>query len=233
MNRKIRNKVNTLLRFCKARYISDLAENMKNDSSKFWRSISHLSRKSLATTIEPSHSADEFNKHFLTIPHKIVSGLDVSNVDPISYVKDFILSDIPSIHFQHVDPQEVYHLIGALESKKATGADNIPTSVIKLLTNSLVTPITTIINKSIDQSTVPTAWKAANVRPTQKSVKDTSLLNYRPISVLPILSKLLERVIQQQMLDHLDLHSLLYQHQYGFRPNHSTQDALIHITRSP
>lgn len=91
-------------------------------------------------------------------------------------------------------------------------------------------PITTIINKSISKSMVPIQWKTANVIPIQKSKGDTSLTNYRPISILPVLSKLLERVVQEQLLEHLLQFNLLSPCQSGFRPGHSTQDALVYVT---
>lgn len=89
-----------------------------------------------------------------------------------------------------------------------------------------------IINKSIDLCVVPSVWKSANITPIQKKKGDTSLMNHRPISILPTLSKLLEKFVQHQLLDHLTEFDVLSKHQSGFRPCHSTQDVLLHVTDS-
>jgi len=75
-------------------------------------------------------------------------------------------------------------------------------------------------------------WKHAVVTPVQKSKLSTDLTNFRPISVLPVLSKVLERVIYSQLISYLLQNYLFSDCQSGFRPNHSTQDVLLHVTDS-
>ena len=104
---------------------------------------------------------------------------------------------------------EIQYEIGKLDSRKSTGSDHISARVIKLCCCFLLTPITTLINKSIGEGIVPKQWQMANVTPIQKSKGSTAIKNFRPISVLPILSKLLERVVYRQLTNHLMKFDLL------------------------
>ena len=87
-----------------------------------------------------------------------------------------------------------------------------------------------LTNESIRRSQVPSIWKAACVTPIPKS-NDTSLItNYRPISILPVTSKVLEWIVRDQIMEHLHEYSLLSDRQSGFRSGHSTQDVLLYVT---
>ena len=86
-----------------------------------------------------------------------------------------------------------------------------------------------LINESIKTGIYPTAEKVAKVTPIYKSEAHSLFDNYRPVSVLNILSKIVEKVIAQQITIHLGNNELIYKHQYGFRKNMCTQDAVIYL----
>ena len=115
---------------------------------------------------------------------------------------------------------------------KATGDDNIPVKFIKAGCCFLIRPIVSIINKSLSQSVFPNEYQKAKVFPVLKSKGCTSLTNYRPISVLPDISKLLEKIVHQQVMKHLLDNDLLSPCQFGFRPGYTTQDVLIDATEA-
>ena len=85
------------------------------------------------------------------------------------------------------------------------------------------------MNKSISDGIVPDLWKVARVTPLYKSDDKLQVENYRPISVLPVLSKVVERVVHSQLNAHLHQLDFLYQHQYGFRHGHSTEQAITQL----
>ena len=85
-------------------------------------------------------------------------------------------------------------------------------------------------NKCIESSSVPFQWKQAVVTPVPKRKQCTSLIHFCPISVLPVLSKVLERVLHNQIQSHLIKHHLLSPHQSGFCADYSTQDVLLYVT---
>ena len=83
-------------------------------------------------------------------------------------------------------------------------------------------PLCHIINLSIGTNKILSAWKIAKVVPVHKKGPSRDPENYRPISVLPVLSKILEKAIHQQLLRHLEEQSLLTEYQFGYRPKRST-----------
>ena len=91
-------------------------------------------------------------------------------------------------------------------------------------------PLTRIINASLSQAKIPADWKAAKVIPVYKAGKVNQIGNYRPISILPVISKLIERVVQVQVVKHLREHNILNPFQFGFRKGHSTETASISLT---
>ena len=97
--------------------------------------------------------------------------------------------------FQPITHNDVSELINNLNDHKAAGFDGITSPVLKKFNVYLSNPLSSIFNRSLKESSVPTLWKAAVVSPIQKKKGDISLGNFRPISVLPTLSKLLENSI--------------------------------------
>jgi hypothetical protein len=90
-------------------------------------------------------------------------------------------------------------------------------------------PLTHIINLSIESGVVPDQMKIARVIPIFKSGTDSLFQNYRPVSVLPIFSKLLERVVYNLLIKYIDKHGILFDNQYGFRKTKSTSLALLDL----
>ena len=89
-----------------------------------------------------------------------------------------------------------------------------------------------IINKSISTGKFPSVWKEAKVKPLFKNSNKEDVNNYRPISILPTISKLIDKWVESQFSKYLNEFSLLYKWQSGFRPKHSTKSALILMTES-
>ena len=98
------------------------------------------------------------------------------------------------------------------------------------MSTSLCDPITLLINKSIENGHVPNTLKIAKVVPIYKSKDQKQLSNYRPISLLPSISKILEKVIHKHVYNFLNHQNIFYQSQYGFRPKHSTINAVMEFT---
>ena len=94
----------------------------------------------------------------------------------------------------------------------------------------LTKPLTFIINLSLETGVVPSEWKVAKVIPLYKSGSQAEIDNYRPISILPTLSKILEKIVYKQLMAHLERHNLLFEYQFGFRPNRSTELAVTYFT---
>ncbi|KAJ4431967.1 hypothetical protein ANN_20576 [Periplaneta americana] len=131
--------------------------------------------------------------------------------------------------FSHITDSEVRRALKSIKSK-AQGTDNISIVFINKLVDVVLPVITHIFNSSIITSVYPQLWKTALVRPLPKVNSPTSAKDYRPISILPVLSKALERIIHKQLSDYLIEFNLLDPLQSGFRNGHSTSTALLNVT---
>ena len=122
---------------------------------------------------------------------------------------------------------ELSNAIKCMSSSKAIGVDGVPLLAVKKCFAVIGPHLLNIVNSSITTCTFPSAWKIARVVPIHKSGDKTDLNNFRPISILSVLSKVTEKVVCMQLMSYLlDTH-VLSPHQYAYRPRHSTEDALI------
>jgi len=128
------------------------------------------------------------------------------------------------------DPNEVMKLISSLKPKTSSGYDGISSKFLKLTKQVLSVPICNIINLSLSTGIVPSGLKLAKVIPVFKSKDKTDMNSYRPISLLPALSKILEKVIHSRLYKFCSTQNILFENQYGFRPNHSTTHAVSKFT---
>ena len=138
---------------------------------------------------------------------------------------------IPLEQFAEISVEEVRCLIEK-SPNKSCGLDPIPTWLLKDISVEISPFITTLFNRSILEGNFPLAFRTAEITPIlKKNSLDSSIItNYRPISNLSYLSKLCERAIKVQLLDHLDGNNLLPEHQSAYRACHSTESALLKIT---
>jgi len=119
-----------------------------------------------------------------------------------------------------------------LKASKATGPDGIPARVLRECASALSKPLSSLFSLSLRKGVVPREWKCANVVPIYKADGKSDPNNYRPISLLPIISKVMESLINDHLRKHLFGLNLISNHQYGFRPKHSTFDMLTYSTQN-
>ena len=134
-----------------------------------------------------------------------------------------------SFQFTAVSEALVISIISSLDTKKASGVD-IPTRFVKIHPDSFGRLLIRFINHSLTSGISLELWKYTVVTPIQKSKDNFELTNFQPISVLPVLSKVLEWIAHDQLVFHLLKFNLLSDRQSGFRPQHSTQDVLVLVT---
>ena len=167
--------------------------------------------------------ADEFNNFFVSIGTQLANNIS-NTVSPLSYVH----SVVNSIVISTITTLEVRNII--LSTKNSSpGWDDIPACVAKKCIDHYIEPLTHIINNSIQEGVFPSELKLARVVPLFKSGDSNQITNFRPISVLTFFSKIFERVMYNHLVHFFDSNTRLYQYQFGFRPGHSTQQAIITI----
>ena len=138
--------------------------------------------------------------------------------------------DCPDLfRFHPVLEKDVEGVIKGFSSNKAQGRNKITTRVLKDCLTLIVPTITSIMNNSFRSNCFPKVWKMAEVTPVLKSGNPEDPCNHRPISLLPMLSKVSERLAQRQFVDYITTNKKLSENQSGNRKCHSTETALLHV----
>ena len=129
-----------------------------------------------------------------------------------------------------VDEAFVCNELKKINASKSTGLVDIPARLLKDSAPIITRPLTTLMNRSLSEGSVPSDWKHAVVTPIHKSGSTSDAANYRPISTLPVFSKILERAVHTMVYAYFQENNLLSNHQSGYRPLHSTSTCLIDVT---
>ena len=124
----------------------------------------------------------------------------------------------------------MFKYLSTLDTSKATGLDGIGPRLLKFSSGIITKSITYIVNKCISNGIFPSLWKQAKVNPLFKGGDKDDVNNYRPISILPTLSKLIEKFMQIHLMHYLITFDVLHKFQSGFRSGHSTETALTLMT---
>jgi len=172
--------------------------------------------------------ANEFCKYFSSIGRKCGEAIPKSRNTADYYMKS--APNRHSIFFQPTDYIEIGRLIKSFRPKKSTGDDGISMALLKHIASECSIPITILINQSLESGIFPDSLKLAKVVPIYKAKNREMFTNYRPISLLSNVSKLLEKVVHGRLYSFIEKHKLLYGDQYGFRPKRSTIDAITKFT---
>jgi hypothetical protein len=224
--KSLRNNAKRAVRNAKVSNFDDCINNEKN-SKLFWNHLKKLHVHGAATAGNVTDAnPDTINQHF------------VNNQNSLSFDQRMVDKQIS--HFLNCTPDNLFSLITVGEyeisdiigsiTTNASGSDEINLKAIKLFLPFIIPIVTHIINFSITSSSFPTLWKLAIINPILKSGRSKDPSNLRPISILPCLSKVLERVVANQLKIYLDEYGLLTSHQSGFRDRHSTTTALLKIS---
>ena len=183
-------------------------------------------------TVSDSKSiADGFCKYFSNVGPEFANKIPKSNQSPHHYL---ILNwkkrrNNTSIFLSPTDPDEIHKIIKSLKSKKNCGNDQLTSKFFKSVAETISVPISILINISLETALVPNSLKLAKVIPIYKAKAKDDFSNYRPISILPSVSKILEKVIHKRLYFFMQNSKLFFSNQYGFRQNHSTLQAVTKL----
>ena len=236
--RKLRNFVNKEIKASKSKYYTNLIEESKGNASKIWNAVNEASyRKSQSAApsciisnevqhTEPKAVAAALNEHFATIGQTLADRLSsfVTKVTPQRQS-----NETTSFRILPVDELFVASQLKSLKAKKATGLDKVSARLLKDVADEITPSITLQLNRPISSHTFPSTWKCAKVIALFKSGDKESATNYRPISLLPTLNKLLERAVYTQLYEYLARNKILNEKQFGFRPKCSTTTSLTNF----
>ena len=237
-----RNNLVELIKKSKNNYYKYFFESNKLNLKNVWKGINSIinnkSKNSPSPTCiidnnktitDPKQIANSFNNFFTNVSEKIQSKIRPSNQHFSNYLKNACNS---SLFIKPTTPSEVMDLISNLKIGKSVGPFSIPTSILQLTKNIICFPLTEIINLSFLTGTFPDNLKIAKIIPIFKNDSKLSCNNYRPISLLSNISKIFEKLMYSRVHNFLDSFKCLYELQFGFRSNTSTNHALISITET-
>lgn len=237
--RKYNGVLNKIIKEAKRNYfISNLEEN-KRDSKEVWRLLKMAIGRRCSEKInipeilhdnklytEKNNIVNVFNEYFINTIEGIRNNIPNSNHD---YKRYLPASCSRSIFIEPVNETDIITIVKALKEKSSYGHDCISTKLLKRVLPALAAPLTHIINLSIMSGTVPEQLKLAKVIPVHKGSDPKLCNNYRPISLLPSISKIFEKVMYSKLMSFFNHTNALYKHQYGFRSGHSTIHPVIHL----
>uniref|UniRef100_A0A3B3HBJ0 ribonuclease H n=1 Tax=Oryzias latipes TaxID=8090 RepID=A0A3B3HBJ0_ORYLA len=227
--RQLRNKCTSLIKKAKSDYYLSVTTDNLNNPSKFWKVIKSLflikSPQTLPTfvlkdsvpVLDKVDMLNCFNKHFITsgdLFNQKGAALNTPCTDPPLFPGD-------SFNFTLFTVQQVHKALRMLDPRKHPGPDSIEPFFLKAAADFVAQPLTVLFNLSIQSGEIPAIWKSAFVRPVLKGGDPAVLSNYRPISNLCVLSKILESLVSDQLKDYLTINELLSMLQSGFRKKHS------------
>ena len=239
--KSFRNKVNIAMRQAKTNYYRDKITLQKDNPKDAWKTINNLLGRTCNNTVvnelklndrkinSPEELAEAFNNYFINIGPSLAHEMALSSVSFESFVKPSH-SELPE--FRTVTNANVQKILEGLSLAKATGIDNISGKILKVAALAISPSLTYIINHAIISCCFPDDWKVARVLPLHKKGPRNLPDNYRPISILPAISKIMERILYDQLYDYLSANDILCERQFGFRRLHSTSSALLDSTNS-
>ncbi len=176
---------------------------------------------------EPKVVANHFNSFFTKIGKGISNSIPHVQKQPEDYIQyDHVF---PNLNLTNTTPEHVKKVIKSLASKTSCYVQGISTKMVKFVGNAIAIPLSHIFNLSLSSGKFPTPLKQCRVIPIFKNGDSEECDNYRPISLLSSISKVLEKIVAEKLTHHLIENDLLYPHQYGFLPNRSTEQNLIQI----
>ena len=171
---------------------------------------------------------DLFKNHYGNVGPNIDKKLPKSLKKFYDYLRNLQVEK--SLFLKPVVKQEIFDLILAFDNKKSLGPNSIPIYILKISNNLFSDLLTEIANLSFKTGIFPDLCKLSKIIPIFKKDDPMFCVNYRPISLLPIYSKIFEKPIYTRMYSFLTCNNLIYDKQFGFRAKHSVNHALISIT---
>lgn len=236
--KKLRNEIQKDIRTSRKTHYNHYFEECKSNIKKVWQGINELIRNKKSENRinqinsnnsiinDPKAISNSLNDFFVNVGPTTDREIPRSPQSPLSFMGPRILADF---NINATTIQEVMILLYQLDDAKSTGPDNIPIKLIKTAAPQIAHLLVNIFNASITQGQFPSLMKLAKVIPIFKTGAKDNVTNYRPISLLPIFSKLLEKIIHARLSTFLKNNNIIYKSQFGFQKSMSTTHSLVEI----
>lgn len=216
---------------CFSSYIESVEESISNNVKHFWTYVSNRrSRAGIPSTMtyhnqssnDPVDICNMFSDFFQSVYEPSTLNIDDWTPPPDSTSNNILINNV------YFSESKINLLLRTLDTSKSAGPDGIPAVFLVHTANSLSKPLHIIFNECVIKGVFPSIWKIANIAPVHKSGSRVDVGEYRPISLLSILSKVFERLVHNEIYPHL--HNSILQEQHGFVKRRSTVTNLMIFT---
>ena len=215
----------------KSDFEKNIARNIKTDNKAFWKyvqsktkvkgSIEGLENENGDIVTDNREKANVLNDYFSSVFTK-------ENLEEIPEIPQRPLPHGTLLHID-INEEEVYKLLNSVNTSKSQGVDRMHPKFLVETSSSICKPLTIIYRKSLEEGKLPMCWKTANISVIHKKGPKTQPNNYRPISLTSIPCKVLEKIVRQSIMDHMDNNGLFSKHQHGFRSGRSCVTQLLEV----
>ena len=221
-----RNNLKRVIISAKRQYLCD---SLTTDRRQFWSRVRNFALRPSgggpSDAEDVGERADAFNAHFASIGPRIAAEVGRDGGDTIGPRPPRVCAS--ALTLRPATLPELWSAVARMSGSRAVGLDDVPLFAVKKCFPVIGPHLLHLINCSIVTEVFPTAWKVARVVPIFKSGDRTEVNNFRPISILSVLSKIAEKVVSIQLATYLLDHHILSPAQYAYRPNHCTEDAVL------
>ena len=237
--KRYRDLINTLKRKSQKQFHIDYFQKNLHNAKKAWTGINtilHRKKKQKISDIflnangklvtDQKVVSKLFNNYFVNVADNLAKKIPKPNTKYQDYLRN---PNEHSIYLQETTPDEVGKIIDKLDPNKAADIYGISTKLVKDGGEAMTEIITLLFNMSISQGKFPDALKNAKVVPIHKDDSRLEMSNYRPISLLPTLSKIFEKLMYARLINFFSKHNILYENQFGFQSNMSTEYAVNQV----
>jgi len=239
--KKYRNKLTKLIRAAQKSYYAERFEEIRDDVKRTWQLIRNVIDDNIGVSkstsvdelvcnskvvTDPKSIANKFNDYFTHVGPNLAEKIPTISGSHLDYMKNNVIN---TMFLKPVTTYEIKNIILELHGNKSPGHDGFSAKVIKVVGEYICEPLCFICNLSFTTGCFPSSLKLAKVIPLFKTENRKSVSNYRPISVLPVFSKVFEKLMHARLYEFFDINCLLNENQYGFRPKHSTYMALVKL----
>ena len=235
-----------ILRKCKRKlklnYYQNKCNEFRKNGKKMWTLINKINGRINDKTciidylkvnnikyLSGKDISNQFGKYFSSVGKEFALKIGEPKIPLHNYLERIPINP-KCMFFEPVTVQEVSNIVQSLKPKHSSGYDDISNKLIKELHPVILKPFTEVINRSLQEGTFLDDMKRSDTIPLYKTKEKYYTTNYRPISLLLTLSKILEKVVYKRTIKFLDKNELIYNSQYGFRAKHSCVDAVMELT---
>lgn len=235
--KQYKNRLTAVMRMAKKLYYKKLFLDNKCNIKRTWEILNSIIKQGSKKDTHPDYFIDSncesdnmnrivnnFNNFFVNV------GPDLAAKIPNQDIEPNFERNIKTIVLSAVSECKILTTVQKCKNKFSTDCHSIDMVLIKKVISNITTPLTHICNLSLQNGNVPSKMKIAKVIPVFKNGNKSNFNNYRPISLLPQFSKILEKVFERRLNKFIEKHNLLSEGQYGFRSNRSTSMAIIDAT---